>query len=62
MNTLLLEIEAFIATHGMSPSRFGVEAVNDKCLIGDMRNGRRLWPETESRVRLFMATYKADAA
>jgi hypothetical protein len=62
MNQLLVEIEAFIATHRMSPSRFGTGAVNDQHLIKDMKNGRRLWPETEQKVRLFMATYRAEAA
>jgi hypothetical protein len=61
MNTLLHEIEAFLETHGMTPSRFGTEALGDKHFIKQLRNGRRTWPETESRVRIFMATYKAAA-
>jgi hypothetical protein len=62
MNPLLREIEAFIETHGLSPSRFGIAAVGDQHLIKDIKAGRRLWPETESRIRLYMATFKADAA
>lgn len=62
MPNLLDNIDAFIATHGLSESQFGVAAVNDKNLVRDLRTGRRLWPETESRVRNFMATYRADAA
>lgn len=62
MNPLLVDIEAFIETHGLAPSRFGVAALNDNHLIRDLRRGRRLWPETERRVRLFMATYKVEAA
>lgn len=62
MQPLLDEIEAFLATHGMSPSRFGVGAVNDIHLIADMKAGRELLPRTERKVRLFMLTYKAEAA
>jgi hypothetical protein len=60
---LLADIEAFIATHGMAESTFGRDAVNDWKFIGDLRGGgdkrpRRVWPETEAKVRRFMATYK----
>lgn len=62
MNPLLSEVEAFLATHEMAPSRFGLAAVGDNHLVTDMKDGRRLWPETERKIRLFMATYRADAA
>ena len=63
MSNLLQDIEAFIATHGMSESQFGVMALNDKNLIPQLRgdNGkrpRRLWPETEAKVRHEMARYR----
>jgi hypothetical protein len=61
MNPLLAEIEAFLETHGMGAARFGTMAMGDKHFIRDLRNGRRTWPETESRARLFMATYRAAA-
>jgi len=64
-------IEAFLAQHEMSPVTFGREALNDPHFVRDIRGEgrsrpRRVWPETEARVRHFMATYrpepKADAA
>ena len=61
MGSLLHEIEAFISTHDLSHWRFGIAAVNDRHFVEDLRNGRRCWPETEARVRLYMATYKAAA-
>jgi hypothetical protein len=50
----------------MAESTFGRLALGDwkfvKELRGDGRdNPRRLWPETEQRVRHFIATYKPDA-
>lgn len=68
-STLLSEIEAFIETHGMAESTFGRSALGDWRLIDELRGKgdkrpRRLWPETEAKVRCFMATYRpqADAA
>jgi hypothetical protein len=61
MNALLAEIEAFMATHKMGAAAFGIAAMGDKHFIQELRNGRRTWPETETKVRLFMATYRAAA-
>jgi hypothetical protein len=63
---ILNEIDFFCATHKMAESTFGRLALGDwkfvKELRGDGRdNPRRLWPETEQRVRHFIATYKPDA-
>ena len=41
----------------MAPVTFGRKALNDPHLVADIRKGRRLWPETESKVRAFMAAY-----
>jgi hypothetical protein len=64
MANLLRDVEAFIETHEIAESRFGVEALEDKNFIRDLRNGRRVWPETEARVRSFMDAYQParDAA
>jgi 2,4-dienoyl-CoA reductase-like NADH-dependent reductase (Old Yellow Enzyme family) len=55
-------IEAFLARHPMSAVRFGREAMNDPHFVRDIRAGRRVWPETEARVRGFMAGYVAEQA
>lgn len=70
MHSLLSDIEAFCTTHKLAESSFGLQALDDKNLIPDLRGDkgkrpRRLWPETEGKVRRFMATYRptqADAA
>lgn len=52
---LIEQIEAFVSDTGMSPVTFGREAMNDPHFVRDLRKGRRLWPETEARVRRFLA-------
>ncbi|UAB76991.1 hypothetical protein INR77_09035 [Erythrobacter sp. SCSIO 43205] len=66
-NTLLKDIEAFVARHNMAESTFGREALGDWRLINEMRGEgrdrpRRIWPETEAKIRRFMAQYETDKA
>jgi len=61
MNPLLSDIEAFIETHQMSPTQFGVAALRDKHFIRDLKRGRDIRLSTERRVRQFMLTYRAVA-
>lgn len=62
---LLDDIAMFIADHGLSERRFGELALNDKNFVPDIRGDkgtpRRIWPETEAKVRRFMATYRPEA-
>lgn len=62
MEKLIADIDGFLTRASMSHYRFGVLALNDKHLVKQLRNGRRLWPETETRVRDFMASYVSEAA
>jgi len=62
MDQLISDIEAFMAAHQISPTSFGLRALNDRHLVKQLRAGRRLWPETEAKVRRFMATYRPVAA
>jgi hypothetical protein len=55
---LLTDIDAFLRVHKLSDSAFGRQALNDWKLIRQLRAGRRLWPDTEGRVRTFMAGYR----
>lgn len=60
---ILSEIEAFLAAHQMAGSTFGREALGDWRLIDELRGKRRsrprrLWPETEAKIRQFMVTYR----
>lgn len=69
MSSLLDDIAAFIEVHSMTERQFGELAINDKNVIPQMRGEnrsrpRRIWPETEAKIRRFMSTYnpQADAA
>lgn len=55
---LIEAIDKFIERHSMSPVTFGRSALRDPHFVRDLRGGRRLWPETEKRVRDFMAAYR----
>jgi len=52
---LLDEITELLNETGMPEYRFGWKAVHNGRLIERVRSGRRLWPETEARVRAFIA-------
>ncbi|PTQ13549.1 hypothetical protein CLG96_01990 [Sphingomonas oleivorans] len=55
---LIDAIDEFVAHHRMSPITFGRKALSDPHFVGQLRAGRRVWPETEAKVRHFMATYR----
>ena len=50
----------------MSDTEFGEAALKDRALVHAMRGKygrpRRLWPETEAKVRDFMAEYRQQDA
>lgn len=56
---LLSAVERFAADHGMSEITIGRKALNDPHFVRQLRDGRRCWPETEKKVRDFMAAYDA---
>lgn len=52
---LLAEIEAFLALTGMGESYFGKKATGNSEIVSRLRNGGRVWPDTEQRARDYMA-------
>lgn len=54
---LLQEIDVFLGLTRMKPTNFGKAALNDPAFYGKLRNGRRLYGETEDRVRQYMVDY-----
>jgi hypothetical protein len=60
METLLSEIDAFLQANEMTESTFGRLAMNDWKFVRQLRNGRRVWPETAQCVRQFIAGYKPE--
>lgn len=63
MNTSILsEIETFLRETGMGVSYFGKSAVGNSELVSRLRSGGRIWPETEQRVREFIAARREGRA
>lgn len=62
MDDLIHDIDAFCKAHNMTPWQFGVLALNDKPFVKQVRDGRRVWPETEAKVRDFMRDYRPEQA
>jgi hypothetical protein len=58
---LLTDIESFLKVNTISATAFGSHALGDRHFVRQLRIGRRVWPETEAKVRHFMATYHSDA-
>lgn len=58
---LLAEIEAFVAKAGMSEITFGRKAMSDPHFVRDLRNNRRLWPETEAKVKKWIKAQRVKA-
>lgn len=54
-NSLLNEIEAFLSETKMGSSYFGKQATGNSELVTRLRSGGRIWPETEWKIRLFIA-------
>ena len=53
-------VDAFLALHDMAPVTFGRLAMKDPHFVRDLRAGRRVWPETEDKVRAFMTNHVAE--
>ena len=59
---LLADIDAFLSETGMGESYFGKAAVGNSEVVSRLRSGGRVWPETETRLRSFIAARKDQAA
>jgi hypothetical protein len=53
--TLIADVDDFLKRTGVPESTFGRMAINDWKLVRSLRAGRRVWPETEQKVRQYMA-------
>jgi hypothetical protein len=54
---LQLQIEQFLNRHGITPTTFGLWAMNDSRFVFDLRNGRMCYGKTVRRVLSFMVEY-----
>ncbi|MBX3359837.1 MAG: hypothetical protein KF705_00120 [Phycisphaeraceae bacterium] len=53
-----LTVEAFIRRHDLSPTTFGLWAMNDSRFVFDLRAGRACFGKTMRRVLRFMDEYE----
>ena len=53
-------IEAFLKSHEMAPSRFGLLACNDPLFVSDLRGGRKPNVDLMDRVDRFMSSDTGD--
>lgn len=58
--SLLEAIDEFLEQVSMSPVTFGRKAMGDPHFVRDLRDGRRVWPETEERARNFIQTFPPE--
>lgn len=58
---LLNEIEAFLASTGMSATAFGTKVLNDPPFVQQLRAGRDPKMSTAERVRQFIADFVLNA-
>jgi hypothetical protein len=60
---LLHEIDAFLTEEPrMTEYRFGFSAVKNGRLLERLRDGKRIWPETEMEVRAFIRSRRRARA
>jgi hypothetical protein len=57
---LLQEIDTFLAETGRGEYRFGLIAAGNGRLVERLREGRRVWPETEMKVRAYILSQRAS--
>lgn len=53
---LRIAVSAALKHYGLSPTRFGRNAVNDPVFVSALRNGREVRPATADRVRAYIAS------
>ena len=56
---LLNELEALMSETGLSAHRVGIICANNGRLVDRLRDGGRVWPETEQEVRAAIARERA---
>jgi hypothetical protein len=60
--TLLDDIEAFLASTGMKHTAFGSRALNDPAFVTRLREGKDIQTKTIERVRAFMEDHRRPLA
>ena len=59
---VLADVEDFLKASGMTPTAFGVRALNDPTLVHEMRKGRECKRATRARIIEFIEAARSEAA
>lgn len=59
---LLTEVEAFLKATDMTPTAFGLAALNDPTLVHEMRRGRECKRATRAKIKEYMKRTRQRAA
>lgn len=62
VSDLIVEIDAFLEETGISPTAFGVRALNDGRFVERLRKGANTTIKTVDRVRAYIAAERAKMA
>jgi len=58
----LSAVESFLVESGMTPTAFGVQALNDPTLVPELRRGRECKRATRARIMEFIQAQRRRAA
>lgn len=61
-SSLLNDIDDFLSRTGMGVSYFGKAGCGNSEVVARLRSGCRIWPETEEKLRAFMAKRILESA
>lgn len=55
---LIEDIDAFLLEASMKPTRLGTNALGDPGFVSGLRNGRKVYADTDEKVRAYMVAYR----
>lgn len=57
---LIEDIDTFLTEVSMKPTRLGTNALGDPGFVSGLRNGRKVYSDTDEKVRAYMAAYRKE--
>lgn len=60
LDPVLADVEAFLASSGMTPTAFGHKALNDPTLVHELRKGRECKRATRARIKEYIEQQSSD--
>lgn len=57
---LIEDIDVFLTETSMKPTRLGTNALGDPGFVSGLRNGRKVYSDTDQKVRAYMAAFRKE--